>query len=176
LINLQYPLSSLIGNSAVVELLTLGAVGITALVFIWLHRDRDPHPDLLALAVVAVLGLLVVYHRDYDAVLLAIPVVWGCSVIGTPRWRQGAVVLALCADFFLRAQTGLQVIGQRQILPSWLTSGVFWNTFVLAQHAWALVLMAIVLLVAATLDGRTSVTRDDLVSKPAALGMPTVSR
>ena len=167
LINLQYPVSSLIGNSAVVELLTIGAVGITALVFIWLHRDRDPHPDLLALAVVAVLGLLVVYHRDYDAVLLAIPVVWGCSVMGTARWRQGAIVLALCADFFLRAQTGLQVIGQRQILPSWLTSGVFWNTFVLAQHVWALVLMAIVLLVAAAKNGNTRATGDGVVSKPA---------
>jgi hypothetical protein len=99
-----------------------------------------------------VLSLLVVYHRDYDAVLLAIPVVWGCSVIGTPRWRQGVVVLVLCADFFLRAQTGLEVIQQRQILPSWLTSGVFWNTVVLAQHVWALALMAIVLLVAAAKD------------------------
>jgi hypothetical protein len=87
--------------------------------------------------------------------------------MGTARWRQGAIVLALCADFFLRAQTGLQVIGQRQILPSWLTSGVFWNTFVLAQHVWALVLMAIVLLVAAAKNGNTRATGDGVVSKPA---------
>jgi hypothetical protein len=160
LINLQYLLSSLIANGAVVELMTVSTVGLAALALVWLRRGRDPHPDLLALAVVAVLGLLAVYHRYYDAVLLAIPIAWACSVIGIPRWRQGAVVLALSADFILPLQSGLHEIQRRQILPSSLTGGVSWNTVVLAQHVWALVLMAIALLVAAAEDRQQMPHRD----------------
>ncbi|MGO9207798.1 MAG: glycosyltransferase family 87 protein [Candidatus Limnocylindrales bacterium] len=152
LINLQYPLSSLIANGALVELMTLSAVGVAALAFVWLRRSRDPHPDLLALAIVAVLGLLVSYHRYYDGVLLAIPITWACSAIGTPRWREGVVVLALGADFILPVPSLLHVVQQRQILPPWLTGGVFWNAVVLPQFVWALVLMAIVLLIAAARD------------------------
>ena len=172
LINLQYPLSSLIADGALVQLMTLSAVGLAALALVWLRRGRDPHPDLLALAIVAVLGLLVAYHRYYDAVLLAIPIAWACSVVGTPRWRQGVVVLALCADFILPFQTALNAV-QNQILPSSLTGGVFWNAVVLAQHAWALTLMAIVLLVAAAKD-RQRMPRNEPGDLPA--GRPDLPR
>ena len=176
LINLQYPLSTLIANAALVELMTLTVVGVAALAFIWLRRGRDPHPDLLSLAVVAVLGLLVAYHRYYDAVLLAIPIAWACSAIGTPRWRQGVVVLALCADFTLPFQSALNSFQQRGILPSWLTGGVFWNAVVLAQFAWALVLMASVLLVAAARD-RQHVPRSELGDPPAGRpGLPRLAQ
>lgn len=150
MIHLQYPLSSLIANGALAQLVALGAVGVAALTFVWLRRGIDPRPDLLALAVVAVLGLLVTYHRYYDAVLLAIPIAWACSVIDTPRRLQGVVVLLLSADFILPFQTGLHAIQDR--LPSWLTAGVSWEVVVLAQHAWALVVMAAVLLFAAAKD------------------------
>jgi hypothetical protein len=155
-----------------VELITLTFVGVAALAFIWLRRGRDPHPDVLSLTVVTVLGLLVTYHRYYDAVLLAIPIAWACSAIGTPRWRQGVVVLALCADFILPFQSALNSIQQMGILPSWLTGSVFWNAVVLAQFAWALVLMASVLLVAAARD-RQQMPRSELGDLPAGrLGLP----
>jgi len=152
MINLQYPLSSLVADGVLVQLITFSAVGVAALALVWLSRGRDPHPDLLVLAVVAVLGLLVTYHRYYDAVLLAIPIAWACSVIGTPRWCQGVVVLALCADFTLPFQTIARDVQRSQILPSWLTGGFFWNDVVLVQHVWALALMATVLLMAAAKD------------------------
>ena len=94
LINLRYPRSSPIVYRALVQFMTLRVLGVAALALVWLCPGGDPHPDLRALAVVAVLGLLVAYHRYYDAVLLASPITWACSVIGTPRWRQGVLVLA----------------------------------------------------------------------------------
>jgi len=173
LIDLPYLLHTFMSNGALVQLVTLGAVGAAALAFMWLRRGRDAHPDLLALAVVTVLGLLVGYHRGYDAVLLVIPITWACSVIGTPRWRPGVVVLVLCADFMLGFQvlaSGLQETGA---LPSSLTGGAFWRSVVLTQHVWALVLMAIVLLVAAAGDrqGVSRIEPDD--SHPDSPIIPT---
>ena len=148
MINLQYPLSTVIPDRALVQLLT-SRCGMTALTLIWLRRGRDSHPDLLALAVVGVLGLLVTYHRHYDAVLLVLPAVWACSVIGTPRWKGGAVVLVLCADFILPFQTIAWRVEQTAMLPPALTDSPLWSMVVLAQHVWALALILIALLAAA---------------------------
>jgi hypothetical protein len=153
-INLQYPLSTVIADGALVQLMTFGAVGMAALTLIWLRRGRDSRPDLLALAMVGVLGLLVTYHRHYDAVLIVLPTVWACSVIGTPRWPAGAVVLGLCANFILPFQTIAWQVEQSGILPAAITDSAFWRMVVLAQHVWALALMSIALLVAAALDRR----------------------
>ena len=152
LINLQYPLQSLISDGATAQLVTLGVVGSAALALLWLRRGRDARPDLLSLAVVTVLGLLVAYHRYYDAVLLAIPIAWAASSIGTPQRRWAIVVLVLSADFILPLQSIFYEIGQSGILPTSLTDGLFWNAVVLAQHVWALALMVVVLLVAAYRD------------------------
>jgi hypothetical protein len=154
MINLQYPLSTLIADGTLVQLMTFGAVGMAAVTLIWLRRGRDSHPDLLALAVVGVLALLVTYHRHYDAVLLVLPIVWACSVIGTPQWLGGAVVLLLCANFILPFQSIAWEVELSGLLPAALTDSAIWNVVVLAQHVWALALMSIALLVAAALDRR----------------------
>ena len=56
LINLRYPRSSPIVYRALVQFVTLSAVGVAALALVWRRRGRDPHPDLRALAVVAAQG------------------------------------------------------------------------------------------------------------------------
>jgi len=152
LIDLQYLLGSVFTDGLLVQAVTFGSVGAVALALVWFRRGRDARPDLLTLAVVSVLGLLVAYHRYYDAVLLVIPIAWACSVMGTPQRHLGMVVLILCADFLLPFQSIFFEIGQRGILPASLTGGVFWNAVVLAQHVWALIFMAITLLVAAAGD------------------------
>ncbi len=172
LIDLPYLLHSFVSDGALVQLVTLGAVGAAALAFMWLRRGRDAHPDLLALAVVTVLGLLVGYHRGYDAVLLVIPITWACSVIGTPRWGQAVVVLVLCADFLLGFQVLASGLQDTRALPNWLTDGVFWRSVVLTQHVWALVLMAIVLLAAAAGD-RQRGSRDELEDSQSVSPIPS---
>lgn len=164
LINLQYPLRSIIDNGAVVDVATILVVGAAALAFAWLRRSRDAHPDLLSLSMVAVLGLLVAYHRYYDAVLLALPIAWACSVLPTPRRGLGVVVLLACADFVLPLQTTLHEFQQDGLLPAWLIDGGLWTVVIVAQHAWALVIVALVLLVAAMRDREAPVADTGLAT------------
>jgi hypothetical protein len=159
LINLQYPLGSIVGSAELANLLTLAAVGAAAALTVWLIRGRRPRHELLAISIVAVLGLLVTYHRYYDAVLLAIPIAWAFSVLGTARWRQGAIVLVLSLDFVVPAQTTLHDLQQRGLVPAALIDTAFWEIVVLAQQAWTLVLVTMVLLWAAMRYASASDTR-----------------
>ena len=83
LINLQYPLQSLGFSTDAANLITFTLVGAAALAMLSVIRGRDPAQELLALSTVAVLGLLVAYHRYYDAVILVLPIAWSFSVLGT---------------------------------------------------------------------------------------------
>lgn len=148
LINLQVLLSNFVPLGDSVNLFAFGLVAAAALTLVWLIRGRD-HEELLALSVVAVLSLLVAYHRYYDAVLLALPIAWAFSAIHGPRRRQGMAVLLLSADFILPFQTALHDLQQSQLLPAWLTGGPMWEAVLITQHVWALVLMTLVLLFAA---------------------------
>lgn len=166
LINLQYPLQSLFPDADWVNAMTFGAVGVAAAALVWIIRGRHPRAELLALATVAVLSLLVAYHRYYDAVLLALPIAWGFSILGTSSWRQGAAVLVLCADFLLPFQTALHDLQQKGIMPEWLTAGPLWETVLIAQHVWALVILALVLLWAAAQERQ--LTPDSLAGPPTS--------
>lgn len=146
LINLAYPLRQILSDQAT-SVVTLVGVGAAALVMLWLIRGRHPKQELLALSIVATLCLLVTYHRYYDAVLLALPVAWGFSVLGTPLQRYGLAVLATCAIYILPVLGGLQEAALR--LPASIIGSVAWNMFVLPVHAWALVVITVVLLAAA---------------------------
>ena len=172
LVNLQYPLSALISNPTVVQVSTLIAVGVAALTFVWLRRGRDARPDLLAMAVVAVLSLLVAYHRYYDAVLLAVPMAWACSALSGSNWRLGAVVLALCATFLVPLQSLLRpsYLGASDIVPAWLAGSAFWNAVVLAPYSWTLVLMVGLLLMAAARERSSGEVAAESGSKEALGG------
>lgn len=152
LINLEYPLSTLMPGGVAATLVTYALVGAAGLVLIWIDRDREQRQELLAVATIAVLALLVAYHRYYDAVLLVLPITWGISSLGTARWIQGASVLLLSADFLIPTQTALHALQQGGTLPAGLTDVWWWETVVLAQHAWALALMVPILLYAAVRD------------------------
>jgi hypothetical protein len=151
MINLQVLLFNFVPVDDLVNLLSIGLVAAAALALVWLIRGRD-RQDLLALSVVAVLCLLVAYHRYYDAVLLAFPVAWALSVLAGGHRLEGVAVLLLSADFILPFQTALHDMQQNQRLPVWLTGGPLWETVLMSQHVWALVLMTVVLLFAAARD------------------------
>jgi hypothetical protein len=149
LVNLQYLLESLgIGGSAAF-ILTIALIGAAGLFTVWLITGRNPRQELLALSIVAVLGLLVTYHRYYDAVILALPLAWAfCAVRSARRW-QAIATLILCGVFILPIPTNLWDLQQAGALPSRLVESAFWEPVILAHEAWALALMVIVLIWAA---------------------------
>ena len=101
---------------------------------------------LLALLADAVLGLLVTYHRYYDAVVLALPIAWAFSMVGTTRWRQAALVILLCTDFIFPVLGAMRLADERQMLPLGLTDSLIWRVVLLPIHVWVLVSLVAVLL------------------------------
>jgi hypothetical protein len=164
LINLAYPLRSFLAEQ-LASIATLAFAFGAALLLAWSSPARPLRDDLLALAVVAVLALLVTYHRYYDAAILALPVAWGFSVQGTARWRAGAVVLVLCALFVVPILGGLLQV--RGSLPSWVADSTAWNTFILPHHAWALVGMVVVMLWSVIKERSTVVAQPEDAPLPA---------
>jgi hypothetical protein len=148
-VNLQYPLQTLLGRSPLADPITYLIVGLAALALVWLVRGGRPRQELLALAVVAVLCLIVTYHRYYDAVLLALPIAWGFAAVSTPLRRFGLAVLVLCAYFLVPVQTALYALQTAGVLPSALVDSVIWRSVLMPSQAWALVFLAAVLLAAA---------------------------
>jgi len=155
LVNLQYLIGSFGISDDVADVVTYLLVGLAALLFVTLLRVRPPSDKLLAPAVIATLSLLVTYHRYYDAVILALPIAWAMMVWQTGQRRLAVVALVLCADFILPVQTALHDFEQRQVLPSAVTDGFLWQSVLMTQHVWALVILAAVLLLAAAGAGRS---------------------
>ena len=155
LINLQYLLGTFGIMGIVADLITYAVVGAAALLLVRLVRGADRHEGLLVLSGVAVLGLLVTYHRYYDAVVLVLPIAWGIWA-----WRSdrvvSAVALVLCADFLFPFQTALHEVQQRLSLPDWLVSSPFWTSVLATQHVWALIFLTGALLWAALRQSRAS--------------------
>ena len=140
LVNLQYLLQSVGVGGLAADAITLVAVAIVALTLVSLVRGRELDRELLVLSGVAVLTLLVTYHRYYDAVLLVLPIAWGLAMLRT-RPVAAIVVLVLCANFLFPFQTALHDLQQRGILPAWASDNPFWQTVLMTQHVWALVLL-----------------------------------
>ena len=60
------------------------------------------------------------------------------------------LVLLCCADFMFPFQATLSVLEEGGSVPAWLTGTLVWDAILLAQHVWALVVLAGVLIVAGT--------------------------
>jgi hypothetical protein len=149
LVNLQYLLESLgVGGSWLV-IITFGSIAAAGLVMVCLIRGRYPHQELLALSIVAILGLLATYHRYYDAVILALPLAWAFCAVRSARQWQAIAILLLCSVFILPIPTNLWDLQQAGSLPTWLVGNVLWEPVILAHEVWALVLMVPVLIWAA---------------------------
>jgi hypothetical protein len=147
LIDLEYLFQTVAPGGQSLGVLALALTGMAAVTL--LAWTDDSEPSWIAISGIAILSLLAVYHRYYDAVLLAIPVAWGLSVFGSAASRVGLAVIVLAADFLLPFQTGLNAMAKSGLLPTWLTSSPLWTPVALSQHVWALVAIACVLLYAA---------------------------
>lgn len=168
LVNLQYPLGSLGVDAGAADLVTLAAVGAAALLTVWLIRGSTLGDELLALSIAAVLGLLVTYHRYYDAVLVALPIAWGFFALGTRLWRQGVFVLVLCLDFIVPILGALITVQRNGWLPAAITESPIWQIGLLSSHSWTLVLLAVVLLWVAARESRRPVPSERAALPPFA--------
>jgi hypothetical protein len=157
LLNLQLPLYAITGSRAVAQIAAVALVTVGALAYlIRLRRhDRapaedDPRDALLLAAPVAVLTLLPVYHRYYDATILMIPLAWAIAAVaeaGTAvsRRRRAMIVLALIAPFVLPVGWATNLVRRGHVPPS-IAEQPWWQIAVMPLQVWLLVALAIVLI------------------------------
>jgi hypothetical protein len=127
------------------------AIGLSTVLFvIWvalLLRTRRENDDaLLALGAVAVLSLLPVYHRLYDALLLIIPLCWSLREFSGPRKQFARGTLVLMLPFLVPGGSALEEMQRGGRIPDALTQSWFWNSVVMPHEIWCLLFLGALLL------------------------------
>ena len=140
LLNLQVVFYYLWPNYQAANILAWLVTG--ALLVLWGRAQSNP--SLARVASLALIGLLPVYQRIYNAGLIVLALGWAFA-----RWRQkrAKLVLIIAALFLVPLTAILQVLHAR----NWITDSVWYhswwfNVFVGPHATWALLLMIAVLL------------------------------
>ncbi len=143
LLNLQVPFYAMFTHRAIAHALAFTITGIAAIVYAFqLRRRKHATDELLFLAPLAILTLLPIYHRYYDASLLVIPL-----ALCLPRWRdrRAQLILAILLVFLLPVGWAVNLV-RHNLLSFTITTSHFWNLWIISLWPWLLLLMLIVLL------------------------------
>ncbi len=151
LINLQVAMYPLLGSIRRTNFAAM-AIGATLfsvwIVYLWSGRDRGEagnDRELLDLSTIAVISLLPVYHRFYDATLLVLPLCWAFVWLRRER-ASAALSLGLMLPFLLPGGTLLETMQIAGRIPRVLTNHWWWEAVVMPHQVWALLFLSIVLL------------------------------
>jgi len=147
LINLQVPFFSMTGHSSSANWLAF-AVG-TGLVCSWIYwvaRGKEQGPELLSLGAIAIIALLPVYHRFYDAALLVVPLCWCVTRAAGKERAIAKAALLLMTPFLIPGAAFLEQFAAHSQVPDAITHSWWWNCLVMPHETWALLLICLVLL------------------------------
>jgi hypothetical protein len=145
LVNLQVALYPLFGR---VDLTNVVAWAIGALLLAaWLaaFQKRNSNCELLDLSALAVISLLPVYHRFYDATLLVLPVWWALTAYQKTR-GFAVLCLLLMLPFLIPGGTLLETVESSGRIPQALIHRWWWESLIMAHEAWFLLALGILLI------------------------------
>ena len=134
--------------AAVVSLLLVSAYAATVL---RARRSGWPHhrdADVLPLAAVMALGLLPVYHKSYDAVVLVLALAWAVRALRDPRRRVVAVITLASLSAFLIPFDLLPLVMRRTRALDGLSQTWLWRAVIYPHHALAALATALCVLYA----------------------------
>jgi len=147
LINLQVALYPVLGSVQLANYLAM-SVG-AGLLITWLvvmrRKSTDDHRELLDLSAIAVISVLPVYHRFYDAALLVLPLCWVFVSFGKAR-RPAVLSLLMMLPFLVPGGTLLETMQSGARFPSVSANRWWWETLVMAHQVWMLLFLSILLL------------------------------
>jgi len=161
LVNFQvaaYALTQSRTAAIVAALAMAGAAGVT---WLWQATKQGRASDsLLPLSTLAVISLLPVYHRFYDATLLVYPLAWSLAAFNGPLRTTARSTLGLIAAIFL--VPGGTILEQMQHTGRLGTVGNHWwgNVIVLPHESWSLAVLSLLLL--------RAFHRQNAIAKPAS--------
>ena len=155
LINLHYPLHSIIQSRQIVTTLVWASVGGGALAYflIWMRR-RDDRTELLTLSMACPLALLLVYHRVYDAVMLLLPVAWAIGMLQsanrteTSNRRIAWLALVMTSAFLLPTSAILHALEQRGTIPAGFVDTIVYQLVIQPHQVWAMIGLSLMLIFA----------------------------
>lgn len=143
MMHLEFGLARLFTSDMAIRLLTWAICAIPFIFILW--RSRQSHTfinELLDLALLAVISLLVVYHRFYDAVLLIFVWAWAVQAI-RQGCRTGWLGIALLLPMLVNGTAVVGILQQRGAIPPWVQDGWFWQMLVVPHVTWVVLLMMI---------------------------------
>jgi len=147
LINLQVPFFSITGNSTSSNLWAVAVGGFLVCVWLyWVVKQENRLPPLLALGTISAIALLPVYHRFYDAALLAVPLCWSIANVDGQGRRTARIALLLMTPFLLPGAAFLQQLAAQGRISSALTNSWLWNCLIMPHETWSLLALSVVLL------------------------------
>lgn len=157
LINLQVPFYSFTHSRAYsnITAFSVGAALIAVWTFFVLRQKEEQTGDMLALATIAVIGLLPLYHRLYDASVLAIPLCWCIREWQGTMRRLATLSLLLMAPFLLPTAALLDEAARNGWVPESLQRSSIWETLIMPHQTWLLVALCIVMLCAMAIQRRS---------------------
>lgn len=142
LVNLQVLFYALLKHPATINILAAAVTAAIFLILLW--RRTEDH--LLELSSVAVLSLLPIYHRFYDASLLVLPLCWSLKEWSGPRRRVARATLALILPFLFPGGSALENWWQSGQISTTITQSWWWISIVMPHQIWLMLAMSAIFL------------------------------
>jgi hypothetical protein len=158
MVDLQIPLRLLFSNNMLISFSALGLAGAMALATLWmLGKPRNRRDEVLAYSIVAVFSLLAVYHKHYDAILLALPLLWAFMSLQTSNRWPAVLTIVSTAPFYFVSWTGFLARAiMAGYLPQWIRAAWWWRILLVPHYAYALAFLAACLFYATWKNRRSS--------------------
>lgn len=167
LVNLQVALFPLLKHRAATEICVLGFCTLLVLMWFFAMSKRDgSDTSLLPVSAIILTSLIPIYHRFYDAALLIIPICYLLDSLRNKAFRPAVIALMAAAVFLVPGGSFLEVIVNKGLIPRWLASGSFWQSFVMAHDAWSIAILASMLIYEMAMQLRG---KDPSVTEPKSL-------
>ena len=163
MVNLQVLWYAITQNERISNLLAVAVGGLLLAVvayLLWTNRGFNLAP--LEMSAIAVISLLPLYHRFYDASLLIFPLFWALSTKSRDTKTQRSIALALLLAFAVPGGWALESLQNAQRIPSSITGHWWWNVVFLGHEIWSLFFLGLLLVSATGIAERAS----SLASEP----------
>ncbi len=169
----QYPMHVLLGNKFVANAITWSAAGTIGLIVLLTRQKATRERRIALYATLGIIGLIVFYHRTYDAVLVALPILWAMGTCHAISHRAKIAILILAAPFLVVPwPSTLYVFAQKGIIPAGIADSWVWQAFVLPHQAYLLMAMAIILTASMWRASRCSAEAENATGQEALAGSP----